>query len=142
MPENCFDIPASERGSFFFRIEQSKQKHFICSGFLKILNYTVMKENWTDEIRISVRHLIKSIWHQQNMQSLFWLQTLVELFSLTSVTDIKVAYFVGVSNGCSALKILHVFYEEDIRENKISRWKISIFKFIILKFVKGSRYSR
>ena len=85
MPENCFDVPASERGSFFFRIE---------------------------------------------------------LFPLTSVTDIKAAYFVGVSNGCWALKFWHMFYEEDIRENKISRWKIAIFKFIISKSVKGSRYSR
>ena len=78
MPENSCDVLASDRGPSVPGQNNSKKKSFIWSGFLRISNRTV-KENVIKEIRLRVRHLLKSIRDQPNMQPLYRSQTNFEL---------------------------------------------------------------
>ena len=52
MPENSCDVLASDCGPSCSRLEQLKGKSFIWSGFLRMSNHTVKKENVTQEVRL------------------------------------------------------------------------------------------
>ena len=62
MPENSCDVSASDRGPSCSRTEELKGKKFYLIRFIS--NHTVEKENMTKEIRLHVRHLLKSVRHQ------------------------------------------------------------------------------
>ena len=69
MPENFCDVLASDRGPSCSGI--GKEKCFIWSGFLRISNHTVKKENVAKEVQLCVRQLLKSVRHQPTMQPLY-----------------------------------------------------------------------
>ena len=127
----CFSIWS---WAFLFPVKQPKGKNFIWSGFLRISNHTMKKENVTKEVRLCVRHLLKSVRHQLNMQPLYRWQT---YFELGSYSNEKRA-----TDSCWSWKIWHVFYAVAIWEKqKISRWERSVFKCGVSKGVQGRRHS-